>query len=142
MKKKLKNMLFLSRLLVSSALLVVFPSAAEISVGTMSYSTHYDKSIEYNEDHSGVYIKYGNILAGKYRNSFYRDSIFMAYEQMERINSEFSYGFVLGAANNYPDDMPVVAGYLPIIGLKVKYSIFQVMITTIAVVVGIEIELN
>ncbi len=120
---------------------LVFPlTVSGMSIGTISFSRHYDNSVKYNEVHKGLYLKHNGFSVGRYTNSAGLKSSFISYEVMVPTRyKNLSYGFTFGIADNYPDELPNVNGYLPIAGLTVKYSVLKVLVTPINTIFGIEI---
>ena len=129
------------KLMVIGAILglVSFHSfASELSIGTISFSAHFDNKIENpNESHNGLYLNYRNWIIGGYDNSYGDSSRFIA----RKFDISRSFSIEAGIVDGYEKDINSENGYLPVLALSYTYSILNINLTPKALMVGFEFEL-
>ena len=112
--------------------------ASELSIGTISFSAHFDNKIENpNESHNGLYLNYRNWIIGGYKNSYNEPSRFIA----RKFDISRSFSIEAGIVDGYEKDINSENGYLPVLALSYTYSILNINLTPKALMVGFEFEL-
>ena len=126
-------------------ILLVMPGYAQsaanynLSVGTINYSSHYislEEEEQLNETHNGLYVQYQEWMVGAFTNSYDDSSRFVT----RRFNLDQNFSVEVGVADGY--EKANDHGYMPLAGLTYHYSIVNISLTPIFVLVGLEFQIG
>lgn len=119
-----------------------FLQDADIAIGTILKSHHFDDDYDFNETHNGLYINIDRWSAGTYANSVDTRSNFITYNSPLFRNNSVSIDLVTGIASGYEGWENAQGDYLPILGASARWSFLKAMLSYDVVAVGIELPLN
>ena len=110
-------------------------NAADVKIGTMNYSYHYDRSDDWNETHNGIFLQVDNWTVGTYENSEWHRSQYVAYSAPIADSKYFEW--TVGGATGY-EKLPV----MPLVGVKATYHYVYSLITPTVIAVGLSIPIG
>ena len=92
-----------SKALILAALMAAAaPAAAETAVYLGAWSTHLGLEGDYNETHNLVAVDVSGVMAGYFKNSYGRDTVFVGYKVSQAFG-DFEAGIMVGAMRGYTD---------------------------------------
>ena len=119
-----------------------FLQDADIAIGTILKSHHFDDDYDFNETHNGAYLRVERWTVGTYTNSFDAQSTFVTYNPKIYSGRSLAINLVAGVANGYGGSAYARGDYLPLLGVGAQWMHLTAVMQYGVVALGIELPMN
>lgn len=127
------------------------PSALEVGLKSVHFKDSIgkiDPSYKLNETNTGLFLHFNGPFVGAYKNSYYKNSFVVGYEQSLYSSGEFDVGVNAFGVTGYDNKIPIKGGWYqesrykvqPAGSIYVRYSMFKVTILPSVMYFGMHLK--